>query len=242
MTTEPATDTTGAAPSLQLVCLDMAGTTVADDGAVLAAFAGALDAMGVGDPGDRARMERYVVDTMGESKIRVFRALFGDETRARQANAAFESAYDRQIAEGRVRPIDGAAEVVASLRDAGLKVVLLTGFSATTRDRLVAGLGWEDLADLTLCPAEAGRGRPYPDLVLTALLRSGADDVRAVAAVGDTASDMRSALRAGAAVRAGVLTGTHGDAALRAAGATLVLESVRDLPAALGLVGAPPAA
>ena len=224
---------------IQLVCLDMAGTTVADEGAVLGAFASALDALGVDAPEERDGMERYVRTTMGESKIRVFQALFGDEGRAREANDAFEAAYDQLITDGRIAPIEGAATVVTALRRAGLKVALLTGFSASTRDRLVAALGWEDLADLTLCPSEAGRGRPYPDLVLTALLRSEADDVHAVAIAGDTASDMESGRRAGAAVRAGVLTGTHGRDDLLAGGATHVLDSVRDLPAVLGLATAP---
>jgi phosphoglycolate phosphatase len=226
---------------IQLVCLDMAGTTVADDGAVLEAFGGALDAMGVDDADDRAKMETYVQDTMGESKIRVFRALFGDEDRAQQANVAFEAAYDRQVAAGRIAPIEGAADVVRALREAGLKVALLTGFSASTRDGLIASLGWSDLADFTLCPSEAGRGRPYPDLVLTALLRSEADAVTAVAVAGDTASDMESGRRAGASIRAGVLTGTHPTDTLRRAGATHVLDSVRDLPALLGLAPAPSA-
>jgi phosphoglycolate phosphatase len=226
---------TAAAPPIQLVCLDMAGTTVADDGAVLTAFNGALDALGVDTTEERARMERYVRDTMGESKIRVFRALFGDEEQAQRGNAAFEAAYDAQIEAGRVHPIDGAAEVVTGLRAAGLRVALLTGFSAATRDHLVASLGWEGLADFTLCPSEAGRGRPFPDLVLTALLRGAADEVAAVAVAGDTASDMESGRRAGASLRAGVLTGTHGHADLTAAGATHVLDSVRDLPALLGV-------
>jgi phosphoglycolate phosphatase len=223
---------------IQLVCLDMAGTTVADDGAVLEAFGGALDALGVDDADDRTKMETYVQDTMGESKIRVFRALFGDEDRAQRANVAFEKAYDRQVAAGRITPIDGAADVVRALRQAGLKVALLTGFSASTRDGLIASLGWSDLADFTLCPSEAGRGRPYPDLVLTALLRAEADDVTAVAVAGDTASDMESGRRAGASIRAGVLTGTHPTDTLRRAGATHVLDSVRDLPALLGLAAA----
>jgi phosphoglycolate phosphatase len=235
------TDAPSFPPSpIQLVCLDMAGTTVADDGAVLEAFAGALDALGVDNAGDRTRMQAYVQETMGESKIRVFRALFGDEDRAQRANVAFEAAYDRQVAAGRIAPIDGAADVVRALRQSGLKVALLTGFSASTRDRLIASLGWSDLADFTLCPSEAGRGRPYPDLVLTALLRSEADDVTAVAVAGDTASDMESGRRAGASIRAGVLTGTHQTDTLRRAGATHVIDSVRDLPALLGLVPTAP--
>jgi phosphoglycolate phosphatase len=220
---------------VQLVCLDMAGTTVADDGAVLGAFRAALDTLEVRDEEERQRMETYVVETMGQSKIVVFRALFGDEPAAQRANAAFEASYDAQIAAGDVHPIEGAADVITSLRDAGIKVALLTGFSAATRDALVASLGWGDLADLTLCPSEAGRGRPYPDLILGSLLRTGADDVAAVAAVGDTASDMESGVRAGCTIRAGVLTGAHDTKQLEAGGATHVIDSVLDLPRILRL-------
>ena len=222
------------APPVELVCLDMAGTTVADDGAVLTAFEDAIAAAGVSES-ERPAMREYVVRTMGESKIAVFRALLGDEARAQQANAAFETAYQRQVDQGAIQPIDGAEEVIRTIRSAGLKVALLTGFSAPTRDRLLMSLGWEGLADLTLVPSEAGRGRPHPDLVLTALLRTGADDVAAVAIAGDTASDMESGRRAGAGVRVGVLTGTHGEPILRQAGATHVLPSVRDLPGVLGV-------
>lgn len=225
---------TATTPPLELFCLDMAGTTVADDGAVLAAFHEAIAAVGVPEA-ERPAMHEYVVRTMGESKIAVFRALLREEDRARRANEAFESAYQRQIDLGGIRPIEGAEEVIGALHGAGLKVALLTGFSGPTRDRLVASLGWEHLADVILVPSEAGRGRPHPDLVLAALLRTGADDVAAVGVAGDTASDMESGRRAGAAVRVGVLTGTHQEASLREAGATHVLPSVRELPGLLGI-------
>jgi phosphoglycolate phosphatase len=223
-----------ATPPLELVCLDMAGTTVADDGAVLSAFDDAIDAAGVAEA-ERSAMRDYIVRTMGESKIAVFRALLREEDRAQHANAAFEDAYLRQIDRGAIKPIEGAEEVIRELRRSGFKAVLLTGFSSPTRDRLLTSLGWNGLADLTLVPSEAGRGRPYPDLVLTALLRTGAGDVAAVAVAGDTAYDMESGRRAGARVRAGVLTGTHDEATLQAAGATHVLRSVRDLPGVLGI-------
>jgi phosphoglycolate phosphatase len=215
---------------IELVCLDMAGTTVADDGLVERAFVAALDAAGPADADERARMVQYTRDTMGQSKIAVFRALFGDEETAQKANAAFESAYDSAISSGGVRPIDGAAEAIAALRASGRKVALLTGFSPATRDKLIDALGWSEIADLVLCPAEAGRGRPAPDLVLTALLRLGASEVAAVAVAGDTASDIATGRAAGASVLVGVLTGFDDEERLYAAGATDVLASVAELP------------
>ncbi|MEV4921604.1 phosphonatase-like hydrolase [Streptomyces roseoverticillatus] len=220
-----------------LVVLDMAGTTVADDGLVEQAFTAAVRELGVA-PGTARHTEQlaYVRATMGESKISVFRHLFaGDEEAARRANAAFESAYGRLVADGRCEPVRGAREAVEQLRDQGRAVVLTTGFARVTQDAILAALGWTDLAGLALCPADAGgRGRPYPDMVLTALLRTrAADDVRQVAVAGDTSYDMRSGTRAGAGVVAGVLTGAHDEAALLAAGATHVLGSVAELPGLL---------
>lgn len=73
----------------------------------------------------------------------------------------------------------------------------MTSFAPVTRDRLLASLGWDDLADLVLSPADAGRGRPYADMIVTAVLRLRVDDVRSVAVVGDTEADIRSGLWAG---------------------------------------------
>ncbi|MFF9900357.1 phosphonatase-like hydrolase [Streptomyces longispororuber] len=221
---------------IRLAVLDMAGTTVADGGLVERAFAAAARELGV-EPGsaDHAAKLDYVRATMGESKISVFRHLFGAEDLARRANTAFEKAYGELVDGGLVAPVDGAREAIEELRADGRTVVLTTGFARVTQDAILAALGWRDLADLTLCPADAGgRGRPYPDMVLAAFLRTrAADSVREVAVAGDTAYDMRSGVRAGAGVVAGVLTGAHDRAALTDAGATHVLPSVADLPALL---------
>ncbi|MEU9853897.1 phosphonatase-like hydrolase [Streptomyces sp. NPDC047974] len=218
--------------TLDLVVLDMAGTTVADDGLVERAFTAAAERLGE----DPATMIDHVRATMGESKISVFRHLLGgDETRARQANTAFEEAYGELVSEGLIAPVPGAAETIGELRGQGRTVVLTTGFARVTQDAILDALGWRDLADLTLCPADAGgRGRPYPDLVLAALLRTGAvDDVRRTAVAGDTSYDMLTGARSGAGIVAGVLTGAHGEHALKEHGATHVLASVADLPAAI---------
>ncbi|WP_327403748.1 phosphonatase-like hydrolase [Streptomyces sp. NBC_01288] len=218
-------------PDIRLVVLDMAGTTVADGGLVEEAFAAAARHMGA-EPAD---MLDYVRATMGESKISVFRHLFGEESKAQDANKAFEAAYADLVDGGRVAALPGAREAIETLKSQGRTVVLTTGFARATQDAILAALGWQGLADLTLCPADAGgRGRPYPDMVLTAFLRTAvADDVRQLAVVGDTSYDMLSGVRAGAGLVAGVLTGAHDADALRSAGATQVLDGVGQLPGIL---------
>ena len=83
---------------IQLAVIDMAGTTVADDGLVINAFEAAATAVGVPSDGEeRERARKYVIDTMGQSKIAVFRALLADEDAAQRANHAFERAYEDLI-------------------------------------------------------------------------------------------------------------------------------------------------
>ncbi|WP_405830283.1 MULTISPECIES: phosphonatase-like hydrolase [unclassified Streptomyces] len=227
------TDTTANTDTLRLIVLDMAGTTVADGGLVEHAFERAAERLGV-EPGtpDHAAKLQYVRDTMGESKITVFRHLFGTEELARRANSAFEEAYAELVDGGLIAPLPGARAAIEKLRADGRTVVLTTGFARVTQDAILDALGWQDLADLTLCPADAGgRGRPYPDMVLTAFLRTGAvTDVRDTVVAGDTAYDMLSGRRAGAGIVAGVLTGAHDRATLTGNGATHVLGSVAELP------------
>ncbi|WP_129667132.1 HAD family hydrolase [Phytoactinopolyspora endophytica] len=219
---------------IELVCLDMAGTTVHDDGAVLAAFGEALTGMGL-EPGtpEYAAAEDYARTTMGQSKIEVFRAIAdGDAALAEKANAMFEHAYADGL--DQVVPVPGAEAALKEMREAGIKTAFTTGFSAGTRDALIDALGWAGLCDLALSPADAGRGRPYPDMLLSALIRLEVDDVRGIAAVGDTASDLLAGTRAGASIVAGVLTGAHDADALGAAPHTHLLPSVADVPRVVG--------
>jgi phosphonatase-like hydrolase len=221
---------------ITVACLDMAGTTVADDGSVIAAFQTAAAEFGLvpGAPGYDDAIE-FVQATMGQSKIDVFRRLLGSEDRAQQGNRIFEESYAESVRAGLVQPLPGAVETITALRAGGIKVCLSTGFAPVTRDALLDALGWRPLIDLALSPADAGRGRPWPDMPLTALIRLGGGSVGDLAVVGDTASDVESGLRAGAGLVAGVLTGAGSEESLAAAGAPHVLDSIGGLVPLIGL-------
>ncbi|MBJ8339569.1 phosphonatase-like hydrolase [Antrihabitans sp. YC3-6] len=218
-----------------LVVFDMAGTTVEDTGLVQQSFLAADEYAGLSKNADeRAEMLRYVHDTMGQSKIVVFRHLSrGNEEQAQAANKAFERCYAQLVEDGNCSPVPGAVETISALREQGVKVALTTGFAHETQSAIIRALGWENLADVVLCPGEGVRGRPYPDMPLTALLRTGTDSVQQMVVVGDTSSDITSGVRSGARASIGVLTGAHNAEQLRNAGATHVLDSVAELPALL---------
>ena len=211
---------------IALACLDMAGTTVRDDGAVEAAFDAALASVGIGEGSPRLAEARLLVrDTMGWSKADVFAALL-EPAEAERATAAFASAYEGLVARGGATEVPGALDVLRALRARGVLVCLSTGFAPSTRDALLDALGWRGEVDLALSPADVGRGRPAPDLVLGAMERLGVGDPDAVAVAGDTVSDLEAGTAAGAAAVIGVLSGAHDRTTLAAAPHTAIIGDI----------------
>ncbi len=185
---------------LELVVLDMAGTTVLDDGVVEQAFQRAAERTGVADRMPWAEALDYVRVTWASRRSTsspTSPPVTGPRPSApppRSRGLTPRSSPSRGVSE-----IPGAAG-----RHPGAEGCRAEGRAddrvrPVTRDALIDGLGWQELIDLALSPVDAGRGRPAPDLVLTALLRTQTSSVRAVAVAGDTVSDVESGRRAGAA-------------------------------------------
>ncbi|MDQ4492301.1 HAD-IA family hydrolase [Sinomonas sp. ASV486] len=217
----------------RLAVLDMNGTTMTDGGAAERAVERALQERGV----QGARLDDALVRSRrsaGLDRSELFATIFaGDVGAAHAASRTFSTAYDAMIADGAIRPIPGAEDTVHVLRDHGLKVCLVTGFGRHTQNSILEALGWMGLADLSLCSEDAGRGRPYPDMILTAVLALDVEDVRDVAVVGDTVADITSGRRAGVGAAFGVLTGANTEDELRAAEADAVVPSIVDVPGLL---------
>ncbi|RAY14583.1 haloacid dehalogenase [Actinomadura craniellae] len=220
------------AERITLACLDLAGTTVSDSDLAETAFNEALGSLGiVAGTAAHDRAMAHIRESRGHSKIEVFRRLFpADEARARAANLSFEQSYDAAVDRFGLTPVPGAESTLERLAGAGVRVCVITGLSRRNLGRVLDTLDWWDRVDLALCPEDGGRGRPWPDLVLTAALKFRVDDVRHIAVCGDTAADMLAGRRAGASLVVGVLTGAHPRDLLHQAGATHVVDSIADLP------------
>lgn len=214
-----------------LAVIDLAGTTVDDHGLVDRAFRQAVTQVAGHLPDG---FETQLRAGRGQPKLAILRSLFdGDRDAAEQAHHVFESLLLDGIAEGIITPLPGAAAALSNLRQLGMRICLATGFSARVRDRLLAALRWRPLADLVICADDTTRGRPYPDPVLTALMRLSIDAVSHVVVVGDTTNDLLAGSRAGAAFVIGVLSGAHRHEQLERVPHTHIVNSIRDVPTLL---------
>jgi phosphoglycolate phosphatase len=218
-----------------LACCGLIGTVADDRGMLERAFAEACATQGI-VPGTGA-YAHYMVgvhEARGQSAVDVFRTLFpGVEGRAEAAALSFERSFRAAVDRTGMSPVPGAEQAIGQLRDAGIRVCVITGLSRRLLGPVLDTLGWEPVADLTLCPDDAPRGFPWPDLAFTAMLRLGIEDVQAAAFAASTASGIQCGRRAGAGMVIGVLTGDHTRDRLRAAGASHFIGGITELPALL---------
>jgi len=210
----------------------MVGDGLDQESVVERAFAEAIATQGVvAGTSDFARCMAQVSRGRGRSTTDVFDSLFpGNQARAQAAGIAFERSYHSAVGRTGLAAMPGAEEAVDKLSGSGIRVCLVTGLPRGTLNLILDTLGWRGHGQLALCPDDAPRAFPWPDLVLTALMRLGADDVREIAVASGTEHGMTAGRRAGARILAAVRTGPHTPARMRTAGATNLVENVAELP------------
>lgn len=214
----------------------MAGTTIRDDDAVNRCLREALASDGV----EVSREEVNAV--MGIPKPTAIATLLSQ--RGAADHPAVPGRVDRLFAEflhrmiqfyrtdPGVAPMPGATECFERLKQRQIKLALDTGFSRAIVDEILCRLGWdrEGWLDATVASDEVPRGRPYPDLVFEAMRRTGVTDVRSVAKVGDTPSDLLEGTAAGCGWVIGVTNGTHPSEQLSLYPHTHLIPNLNELP------------
>jgi HAD superfamily hydrolase (TIGR01549 family) len=163
----------------------------------------------VGMGGDRLVAE--VADQETEDR-------FGDSLRE-EHDQRFGSVIDD------VHALPGAAELLRTLRERGLKVVLATSGPPEQTDRLLRLVEGSDRVDARTTSEEADRSKPAPDLVDIAIERAHG---QTAAMVGDAVWDVKAA-KARDRYSIGLLSGGFGEDELRGAGASAVFATPAEL-------------
>ncbi|GII66028.1 haloacid dehalogenase [Sphaerisporangium krabiense] len=126
-----------------------------------------------------------------------------------------------------VRPVPGAGELMRTLADRGLTVVVATSAPKDQAERLVKITGAEDAVAVLVHAGDVDKSKPHPEPVRQALDKSGMAAEQAFM-IGDSVWDALSARAAGAACM-GVRSGGIDTASLLDAGAEAVYKDCRDL-------------
>ncbi len=220
---------------IELVALDMAGTTIDDHGSVYVALRRSVEETGA------TVSEADLQQWMGTDKVTAIRALAkigGVQLNDAAADAAFDRfrvILDDFYRETPPVALPGVEDALRELQSRGIKISLTTGFSDDVAIPLLESLGWtvgegdQHLLDAVVTTSHVTAGRPAPYLIHHAMELTGVTDVRAVLAAGDTIVDLLAAHNAGV-IGVGVLTGALGREQLEAQPNHYVIDGVKDIP------------
>ncbi len=132
---------------------------------------------------------------------------------------------------GRIRPLPGAADLLAATSRLKLNVVLATSAQEDEIDLMMDALGARGVIDTVVTSGAVDEVKPEPDIIEVALEKSGTDRALAVM-VGDSVWDVIAARRAGLAC-VGLLSGGIAERQLRDAGAIEIYADAAALAARL---------
>lgn len=214
---------------IELVVLDMAGTTVTDQHEVEACFAKAARLTGI------EATDEEILAVQGLAKRFVFqlfwRKQLGEshpevEQRVDESYALFKEILENHYHTHPVIPTEGCLALFNYLRENNIKIALTTGFYRVVTDIILDKLGWLEGLDenrigstssviqASISSDEVEQGRPHPLMIQKAMHLLGVTDPKRVINVGDTPSDLQSGHAAGVFLNLGVTNGTHTTAQL----------------------------
>ncbi len=220
---------------IDLVALDMAGTTIDDHGSVYVALQSAVEETGASVA--EVDLQRW----MGADKVSAITALMrlgGQDPDDNRVGVAFDRFREILSDSYRDNPpvaLPGVRAALRELQDRGILIALTTGFSDDVALPLLESIGWtvgqgnDHLLDAVVTTSQVTAGRPAPYLIHHAMELTGVTDVRRVLAAGDTVVDLLAAANAGV-IGVGVLTGALTRAQLAEHPHDHILQSVAALP------------
>jgi phosphonatase-like hydrolase len=217
-------------PKIKLVILDMGGTLIQDHGEVPAALSSSLSKRGI------AASAGEIANWRGSSKRGMVKHFVGQSKTpvAEQAKlideiyADFSQQTDKAYAN--VQAIAGIEPALREMRAMGLLLATTTGFGRELTDAVIHHLDWKKYFVANISSDDVEDGRPAPYMLFRAMEAAHINDVRSIAAVGDTVLDIQAGDNAGAGAVIGVYSGVTAEAKLRAERASAILPSVAQLP------------
>jgi HAD superfamily hydrolase (TIGR01509 family) len=166
---------------------------------------------------------RRLHETVGQGADRFVESILGrPDEKVSNAHTDFYGPFLHELA-----AFPKAAELLRVAKKAGLAVVLATSASAKEAEHLTSAIDADDVVDAVTSKDDVDESKPDPDIVQTALDKSGVDKQSALF-VGDTVWDVEAARRAGLDCVA-VLSGGIPEVDLRDAGAIAIYRDVAHL-------------
>ena len=210
----------------------MAGTTVNEDNLVYKTLQAALNHFNV--PVD---LNHVLLHGAGKEKFQAIKDIISnspyelEETEQLEVFKYFLAQLDIAYTNFDVTPMPGAEQVFAALKQAGIKVVLNTGYNRATAENLLGQLGWVEgqQIDLLVTASDVPHNRPMPDMILYAKDKLYIADTKQMVKIGDSCIDIEEGKNAGCLLNIGITTGAQTETQLMEAKPDYIVHSLSEM-------------
>lgn len=201
----------------RLAIFDIAGTTIADEGAVAKCFIRAFAAHDIPVEAEE------VNPLMGYNKTQAIEMLLSNkkinytEDLVQSVLAEFTNEMlDYYEYEPEVKPFSDTEKVFILLKEKGIRIALNTGFPRVIASAILKRTQWieKGLIDDFIASDEVEQGRPAPFMINEMMHRFGIDNPEEVVKVGDTEVDINEGRQAQCGLVVAVTTGAFSESEL----------------------------
>jgi phosphonatase-like hydrolase len=226
--------------AIELVVLDMSGTTVKDKGEITEAFAKTFSEKGYTISSEK------IAAVMGYKKTDAIRTLLEEfapdksvitEDHINQMHEFFiDNMIDYYKNSGELEAMPYAEETFSFLKNNNIKIGLDTGFFSNITNVIIEQLGWlkNGLIDFVVSSDEVAEGRPQPFMIQELMHRANVTDTKKVIKIGDTEVDIKEGRNAHCLFTMAVTTGkSFTREQLELYQPDYVIDSLKELPALL---------
>lgn len=196
--------------TIELLVLDMAGTTIDEDNVVYKTLTKAVN-----DFGYRVTLDKVLEICAGMEKAEAIKNLLANiGGNTEDTEAIFEN-FSNQLAlaynDLSVKPISGVEEFLLKVKFKGKKIVLNTGYTQKIAQQLLTKLTWKiDVHyDALITADDVSESRPSPEMIILAMKKFGITDSKEVLKAGDSAIDIQEGKNAGCGMTIAVLSGAQ---------------------------------
>lgn len=217
---------------IRLVVFDMAGTTINEDNVVYKTIQKALNEAGI-----ELSLDVVLQYGAGKQKLQAIKDILlegcqvVDEGLAAKIHLAFKEHLVEAYKDLVVIPVEGAEDVFRYLKMNGIFCILNTGYDSNTASGLLRKLGWDksDLITAVVTSSDVARSRPFPDMILAAMKKTGVNNPLEVIKIGDSTVDIKEGQNAGCGLNIGITGGAQTRKQLEEQGPDFVIDHLVEL-------------
>ncbi|WP_080777315.1 HAD-IA family hydrolase [Chryseobacterium phocaeense] len=215
--------------NIELLVLDMAGTTINEDNVVYKTLTAAVN-----NHGYQVTLDKVLSSCAGMEKLEAITSLL-KEINGNEADAPviFQD-FSEQLKEAYrgldVKPINGTENFLLKMKSMNKIVVLNTGYTSEIARQLLDKLQWKESIhfDALITADDVSESRPSPEMIYLAMKKFNISEPGNVLKAGDSVIDIEEGKNAGCGLTVAVLSGAQNRTELETAHPDYIFNTISE--------------